>query len=68
MKARRPPLRSEPRECLAQSRRRREAAVEDLGEPFDFGICQLDPSHFLLGDLAVQKALREKFYGSLDPK
>jgi hypothetical protein len=31
-------------------------------------LLKLADVHFLLGDLAVEKALREKFYGSLDPK
>jgi len=46
MEPRRPALRfGEAGECLAQSRRWQEATVEDLGEPFDFGICQLDSSN-----------------------
>ncbi|HYX26855.1 MAG TPA: hypothetical protein VFC23_22065 [Thermoanaerobaculia bacterium] len=39
---------------MAQGRRRREAAVEDLGKPFDLGICQLDPSHDTLSALPTQ--------------
>jgi hypothetical protein len=31
-------------------------------------LLKLADVHFLLGDLAVEKALREKFYGSLDPR
>jgi hypothetical protein len=31
-------------------------------------LLKLADVHFLLGDLAGEKALREKFYGSLDPK
>lgn len=31
-------------------------------------LLKLADVHFLLGDLEVEKALREKFYGSLDPK
>ena len=41
----RPPLRiGETRERLAQRRGRRETAVQDLGEPLDLGLCQVDPS------------------------
>jgi len=31
-------------------------------------LLKLADVHFLLGDLAVEKVLREKFYGSLDPR
>jgi hypothetical protein len=31
-------------------------------------LLKLADVHFLLGDLATEKALREKFYGSLDPR
>jgi tetratricopeptide (TPR) repeat protein len=31
-------------------------------------LLKLADVHYLLGDLAAEKALREKFYGSLDPK
>lgn len=31
-------------------------------------LLKLADAHFLLGDLAAEKALRETFYGSLDPR
>ena len=31
-------------------------------------LLKLADVHYLLGDLAAEKALRETFYGSLDPR
>ena len=46
MQPRWPALRlGETRKRLAQSRSRRATAIEDLGEPIDLGICQINMPH-----------------------